>query len=97
MNDKDKLLKLEKKLEQRKLSIYEALQEEVALEWFKTNNPAFMSMLTADNVVEIINLLITPGPPHDKIRSYKVPMIAADMLSLMIPKVYELLFMEDPE
>ena len=55
-----------------------------------------MSMLTADAVVEIINLLITPGPPNDKIRSYKVPMIAADMLSLMIPKVYELLFLEDP-
>jgi len=51
MNDKDKILKLEKKLEQRKLTIFEALQEEVSLEWLKTNNPAFMSMLTADAVV----------------------------------------------
>lgn len=30
-------------------------------------------------------------------RSYKVPMIAADLLSTMVPKVYELFFMEDPE
>lgn len=53
-------------------------------------------MLTADAVVEIINLLIIPGPPNDKIRGFKVPMVAAEMLSLMNPKVYELLFLEDP-
>ena len=31
MTDKEKTIKLEKKLEQRKLSIYEVLQEDVAL------------------------------------------------------------------
>lgn len=46
MTDKEKVIKLDKKLEQRKLSIYEALQEEVVLDWLKTNNPAFQSMLT---------------------------------------------------
>lgn len=45
-------------------------------------------MLTPDALIEIINLLITPGPPNDKIRSYKIPMIAADLLSTMNPKIY---------
>jgi hypothetical protein len=97
MTDKEKVSKLEKKLEQRKLTIYEAIQEELALEWLKTSNPAFLSMLTPEALIEIINLLIVPGPPNDKIRSFKVPMIAAELLSTMIPKVYELLFLEDPE
>jgi hypothetical protein len=90
------MAKLEKKLEQRKLSVYEALQEEVSVDWLKTNHPAFLSMLTPEATIEIISLLITPGPPQDKIRSYKVPMIAADLLSTMVPKVYELFFLEDP-
>ena len=54
-------------------------------------------MLTPEATIEIINLLIVPGPPNDKIRSYKMPMIAAELLSLMVPKVYELLFQEYPE
>ena len=77
MIDKEKALKLDKKLEQRKLTIQEALQEEVAVEWLKTSNPAFLSMLTPQNTAEIIELLIVPGPPQDKIRSYKIPQIAA--------------------
>jgi hypothetical protein len=96
MIDKEKIIKLEKKLEQRKLTIYEALQEDVTLDWLKFSNPAFLSMLTPETTVEIINLLIIPGPPNDKMRSYKIPMIAAELLSTMIPKVYELLFLEDP-
>jgi len=74
--DKERIAKLEKKLEQRKLTVYEALQEDVAVEWLKTSNPAFLSMLTPTNAIEIINLLITPGPPQDKQRSYRIPMIA---------------------
>jgi hypothetical protein len=50
-------------------------------------------MLTPETTVEIINLLINLGPPNDKIRSFKIPMIAAELLSTMIPKVYELLFL----
>lgn len=45
-------------------------------------------MLTAETTVEIINLLITPGPPNDKLRSYKIPLIAAELLSTMVPKIY---------
>lgn len=45
-------------------------------------------MLTNEAMKEIINLLIIPGPPQDKTRSYKIPMIAADLLSTMVPKVY---------
>ena len=51
MTDKEKIGKLEKKLEQRKLTIAEALQEEVVLEWLKTSNPAFLSMLTAESLI----------------------------------------------
>lgn len=47
--------------------------------------------------MEIINLLINVGPPNDKVRSYKIPMIATELLSTMTPKIYELLFSEDPE
>lgn len=54
-------------------------------------------MLTPESMIEIINLLIIPGPPNDKTRSFKIPMIAADLLSTMLPKVYELFFLEDPE
>lgn len=54
-------------------------------------------MLTPKAVAEIIDLLIIPGPPNDKMRSYKIPMVAADMLSAMVPKIYELLFMDDPD
>jgi hypothetical protein len=54
-------------------------------------------MLTPEATIDIIALLITPGPPLDKLRSYKIPMIAADLLSTMVPKVYELFFLEDPE
>lgn len=46
MIDKEKTNKLEKKLEQRKLSIFEALQEEVSIDWLKASNPAFLSLLT---------------------------------------------------
>lgn len=42
MIDKEKIIKLEKKLEQRKLTIYEALQEDVTLDWLKFSNPAFL-------------------------------------------------------
>lgn len=96
MNDKERIGRLEKKLEQRKLTVPEALQEEVSVEWLKTNHPAFLSMLTPEATAEIIDLLITPGPPNDKARSFKTPMVAADLLSAMVPKVYELFFMEDP-
>ena len=34
-------------------------------------------MLTAEVVAEIVNLLIIPGPPNDKIRSYKIPQVAS--------------------
>jgi hypothetical protein len=54
-------------------------------------------MLTPEATIEIIELLITPGPPNDKARSFKIPMIAADLLSTMVPKIYELFFVEDPE
>ena len=88
MADKDRIARLEKKLEQRKLTVLEALQEDVSVEWLKTSHPAFLSMLTPDATAEIVDLLITPGPPNDKLRSYKVPMVAADLLSTMLPKVY---------
>jgi hypothetical protein len=68
----------------------------VAVEWLKASHPAFLSMLTPTSAIEIINLLITPGPPQDKQRSYRIPMIAVELLSTMLPKVYELLFSEDP-
>lgn len=54
-------------------------------------------MLNADTAIEIINLMITPGPPNDKLRSHKIPMVAVELLSTMLPKIYELLFLEDPE
>ena len=50
-------------------------------------------MLNPETTAEIIDLLITPGPPNDKMRSYKIPMVAADLLSTMVPKIYELFFM----
>ena len=54
-------------------------------------------MLNPEATIEAIKLLITPGPPHDKLRSYKIPMVAAELLSTMLPKIYEILFAEDPE
>jgi len=46
-------------------------------------------------MAEIINFVTVVGPPQDKIRSFKVPMIAAELLSALIPKVFELFFLED--
>lgn len=45
----------------------------------------------------MISYVTEVGPPDNKMRSYKIPMIAAEILSTMIPKVFELFFMEDEQ
>lgn len=47
--DKDKKDKLERKLEKREVSLYELLQEEIAIEWFRKGHPAFLAMLDSQS------------------------------------------------
>lgn len=54
-------------------------------------------MLDSRGFGEMISYVTEVGPPDNRIRSYKIPMIAAEILSLMIPKVFELFFMEDEQ
>ena len=56
--------------------MFEALQEDIAVDWFRSGHPAFLSMLTPQAMAELVNYIITPGPVDNKMRSYKVPMIA---------------------
>ncbi len=45
----------------------------------------------------MINYIIVPGPEDQKMRSYKIPMIATEILSTPCPKVFELMFSEDKD
>jgi hypothetical protein len=45
----------------------------------------------------MINYIITPGPVDNKMRSYKIPMIATDILTIPSPKTFDLLFLEDSD
>jgi hypothetical protein len=94
---KEKIEKLEKKLENRQFTLYEVLQEEIAVDWFKMGHPAFLAMLHSQSLTEMIYYLIKVGPADNKIRSYKIPMIAVDIMSMPMPKVFELFFMDDEE
>lgn len=64
------------------------MQEDIAVDWFKMLNPAFISLLDSKNFGEIISYVITIGPPDNRMRSYKIPMIAAEIMSTPMPKVF---------
>lgn len=73
------------------------MQEDVSVDWFRSLHPAFLAMLDSKGFAELISYVTEIGPPDNKMRSYKIPMISAEILSTMIPKVFELFFMEDEE
>ena len=73
------------------------LQEDVAVDWFKSGHPAFLSMLNASAMSEMINYVIVPGPVDNKMRSYKIPMVATEILCIPSPKVFDLVFLEDED
>ena len=45
----------------------------------------------------MISYVVEVGPPDNRMRSYKVPMIATEIMCCPMPKVFELFFMEDEE
>lgn len=73
------------------------MQEDIAVDWFKMLNPAFISMMNSKTFGEIISYVVKVGPPDNRIRSYKIPMVATEIMSAPMPKVFELFFMEDEE
>jgi hypothetical protein len=54
-------------------------------------------MLDSRGFAEVISYVTDVGPPDNRMRSFKIPMISAEILSTMIPKVFELFFMEDED
>jgi hypothetical protein len=50
-------------LELRQLTLEEILQEDIALDWFKQSNPAFMAMLTSEGIKQLISYIVFVGPP----------------------------------
>ncbi len=49
---------MEKKLQNRDITIYEILQEDIAVDWYKGKKPGFIAMLDVAAINEMIGYLI---------------------------------------
>ena len=51
-------------------------------------HPAFLAMLDSKGFAEMISYVVEVGPPDNRMRSYKIPMIATEIMCCPMPKVF---------
>jgi hypothetical protein len=56
--------------------LYEALQDDIAIDWFRSLHPAFLAMLDSKGFAELISYVTEVGPLDNRMRSFKIPVVA---------------------